>query len=353
MTRTNPVPTHSCPWGHLRGNPVPFDEPAVLLLRDLLLASENILVTTHLHPDGDAVGSLLGSAGVIRALGKTVTAHTPDAPPSFLRFLPWFDTITHAPSPTTEYDLVLALDHSELSRTGLADELLEGTVPVAAIDHHATADRRATVVLVVPEASATCELLAQLFPKLGLFIDAATATCLLTGIVTDTGSFQHANTSARALATAAALLEAGADFRAIIGGVFGGRTLPALKIMGRTLERLQANQATGAVLSFVTENDLRECGATLDDLAGVVNLLNTIPEARFSLLLTEYEQGRLKGSLRSEPRTRTTGSLRDEPAKSVDVSAIARRFGGGGHTLASGFEVAGRLVRDEHGWRIE
>jgi len=317
------------------------DQPEIALLQDLLRASEKVLVTTHRHPDGDAIGSLLGTTRALRAVGKTITPHTPDAPPKFLRFLPGFSAITQVPGPIADYDLVIALDHSELSRTGLDKELLQGVVPVIAIDHHATSDRRATVALVVPEASATCELLCELFPILALPMEADTATCLLTGLVTDTGSFQHANTSTTVFRAAAALLSAGADFRSVIAGVFGNRPLQALRIMGRALERLQASQATGAAISFVTQEDLKECGATADDLTGVVNLLNTIPEARFALLLTEYERGKLKGSLRSEP------------GKAVDVAAIARRFGGGGHTLASGFEVAGRLVRDEHGWRIE
>lgn len=317
------------------------DDPPIALLRDLLAVSRRILVTTHRQPDGDAVGALLGLTRALRASGKAVTAHTPDPPPSFLAFLPDVGTITNNPGPVTGYDLVFALDHSELARTGLASELLAARRPVVAIDHHATADRRASIALVVPDAAATCELLALLLPTVPLPLDAATATCLLTGLVTDTGSFQHSNTSALVLQVAADLLGCGADLRAVVAGVFGSRTLPALRIMGRTLERLRANPQTGAAVSFVTVADLRECGATLDDLTGVVNLLNTVPEARYSLLLTEYAEGRVKGSLRSEPET------------AVDVSSIARRLGGGGHRLASGFEVAGKLVRDEHGWHIE
>lgn len=318
-----------------------LDERAVSLLRDLLAASTRILVTTHRHPDGDAVGSLLAVARALRALDKTVTAHTPDPPPPFLRFLPSFETITQVPDHVPHYDLVVALDHSELQRTGLAAELLEARIPVVAIDHHATADRRASVAIVVPDAAATCEILVELFPLVGLPIDAGTATCLLTGHMTDTGSFRHPNTSPRVLRAAGRLLERGADLGAIVSGAFGQRSLPALRITGRALERLTVSPETGVAISVVTHQDLQECEATMDDLAGVVNLLNTIPEASFSLLLTEYEQGKLKGSLRAEPE------------HAVDVSAIARRFGGGGHTLASGFEVVGQLVRDKEGWRIE
>jgi phosphoesterase RecJ-like protein len=316
-------------------------DPDIQLARDLVAAAAHVLVTTHRHPDGDAVGSVLAMARALRQAGKETTAHTPDPPPPFLRFLPDLATIRQAPGPVPDYDLIIALDHSELSRTGLEAEILEARRPVLAIDHHTTADQKASIRFVVPDAAATCELLAELLPAFGLSVDAGTATCLLTGIVTDTGSFQHANTSARALRAAADLLTKGADLRAIVAGVYGSKPLAALRIMGRVLERLHANPTTGAAVSFVTHEDLVACGARPDDLTGVVNLLNTIPETSYSLLLTEYEAGKVKGSLRSLPD------------KAVDVAAIAKHLGGGGHTLASGFEVAGRLVRDATGWRIE
>lgn len=322
-------------------NDLAADLPEIALLRDLLTASTRVLVTTHRRPDGDAVGSVLAMHRALRTRGIDVTAHTPDPPPPFLRFLPAHDELTHAPGPITDYDLAIALDHSELGRTGLAERLLAAHIPVVAIDHHATADRRASVALIIPEAAATCEILCALLPLIGLPCDASTATCLLTGLVTDTGSFQHANTSARVLATAGRLLELGADLRAVVTHAFGQRPLPALRIAGRALERLAINPTTGAVISVVTHEDLQACGASEHDLAGVVNVLNTLPEASFSLLITEYEKGKLSGSLRTEPE------------QAIDVSSIAQKFGGGGHTLASGFEVAGRLVRDPEGWRIE
>lgn len=323
------------------------------LVRDLLHTSERILVTTHRYPDGDAVGSLLGMSSALRASGKEVTAHTPTPPPEFLSFLPEFSTITQTERPIGDYDLVIALDHSELHRTGLERELLEGRRPVIAVDHHATADRKASIALIAPEAAATAEMLESLLPDLGLPMTAEIATCLLTGIITDTGSFQHPNTSTRVLAAAARLTEHGADLHAITTHVFGGRSLASLRIAGRALERLTVNPETGAVLSILKKTDLEECGATPEDLSGVVNLLNTIPEASFSLLLAEIEEGKIKGSLRSEPRRRTSDALQGEPENAVDVSSIARRFGGGGHRLASGFEIAGRLVRDGTGWRVE
>lgn len=313
----------------------------IALARDLLAVSTTVLITTHKYPDGDAVGSVLGTTRALRAQGKTIIAHTPDPPPAFLRFLPDYQTLVHAVEKLSGVDLVIALDHSDLDRTGLADRLLTLGRPLLSVDHHVTADRRASVAFIVPKAAATCELLEALFPLLGLTVDADTATCLLTGIITDTGFFQHANTTPEVLAAAERLLARGADLRTIIGHIAEERSLAALRIAGRALERLAIHPKTGAAVSVVTREDLDALGADVNDLTGVVNLLNTIPESSFALLLTEVEEGKLKGSLRSGTH------------HAVDVSAIARRLGGGGHTLASGFEVAGRLTRDKEGWRIE
>lgn len=315
-------------------------EPSLALVQDLLRLSARVLITTHRHPDGDAVGSVLALAKALRTRGLTVTTHAPDPAPSFLHFLPGAAALTAMAEPISTYDLTFALDHSELDRVGLAEELLAARRPLVSIDHHATSDRRATVALVFPEAAATAEILEALLPLLDFPIDAETATCLLTGLATDTGFFQHANTSGDVLRAAGRLLERGADLRAIVRHAGSERSLHALRIAGRALARLTLNPQTGVVVSLVTREDLDVCGATLSDLTGVTNLLNTIPEASFSLLLTEEEAGTVKGSLRSEPRA------------AVDVSAIARRFGGGGHRLASGFEVAGRLVRDATGWHV-
>jgi phosphoesterase RecJ-like protein len=251
-----------------------------------------------------------------------------------------FEKIKQDVLPLTKYELIIALDHSNINRTGLAEEIEKSGKKLVAIDHHATSDRIGDLVFVLPDAAANCEILSEIIPQLGVKIDTNIATALLTGIVGDTGSFQHAGVSSHIMQVSSFLMEQGANLRAIMRAMYGGRSLPALRITGRALERVQANSATGAAVSIITQQDLEECGATLDDLAGVVNLLNSIPETSFSFLLTEYEKGKIKGSLRSEPE------------KQVDVAKIAAQFGGGGHKLASGFEVAGTLVRDETGWKI-
>jgi len=305
----------------------------------LLNNSRKILITTHERPDGDAAGSLLALSIALKLDNKEVVSHVPDPIPEYLSFLPDFDKATSVNQDLSSFDLIIALDHSELKRTRNS-EIYKTKTPVVAIDHHATSDRIGTVVIVLPEAAATSEILAEVIPTLGYKINSDIATCLLAGVVTDTGSFQHANVSSHVLKISAKLMEKGGNLRGIMQSVFGGRSLRSLKIIGRALERIETNPQTGAAISVITYKDLAECGASLDDLSGVVNLLNSVPEAAFSLLLTEYEQGKLKGMLRSEPE------------KKIDVSKIAAMFGGGGHKLASGFEIAGTLIKDENGWRI-
>lgn len=309
-------------------------------IKELVAKAKTILITTHARPDSDAVGSVLALKLALTKIGKTITAHTPDEPADFLKFLAGYEQIQKGKLDVNQFDLIIALDHSELKRTGLADEIRASGKPVIAIDHHITSDRYGTVALVISDAAATCEIVAEVIPALGIDLDAEIATALLCGIVGDTGSFQHSNVNAHVMQTSSKLMELGANLRAVMRSMYGGRSLSALRITGRALERVQANPKTGAAISIITHQDLEECGATVDDLAGVVNLLNSIPETSFSFLLTEYEKGKLKGSLRSEPE------------KEVDVSQIAKMFGGGGHKLASGFEVVGTLVKDEVGWRI-
>jgi phosphoesterase RecJ-like protein len=132
----------------------------------------------------------------------------------------------------------------------------------------------------------------------------------------------------------------GARLSHIAHETYQKKELPALRIWGEAFSRAMVNDRTGAAVSIITYEDLVNYGATRDDLDGVVNMLNTLPQAKFALLLCEYEPGKIKGSLRSEPH------------KGVDVSKMAQKLGGGGHKLAAGFEVEGHLVKEDGKWRI-
>ncbi len=304
-----------------------------------LKGSRRILIAAHEHPDGDAVGSALALMHALRLQGKTVTVYTPDPPPDYLSFLPGFDAVIHDKPIVLEFDTVVVLDCTQLYRAHLATELADHP-HVIVIDHHVGNDEGGSLNVVVPAAAATAHILMELFRMGDVPITRDMATCLLTGIFTDTGSFMHDSTTPEILEMASELMSRGARLSHIAHETYQKKELPALRIWGEAFSRVMVSETTGAAVSIITYEDLAHYGATRDDLDGVVNMLNTLPQATFALLLTEYEPGKIKGSLRSEPQ------------KGIDVSILAQKLGGGGHKLAAGFEVEGHIVRHDGQWRI-
>ena len=163
------------------------------------------------------------------------------------------------------------------------------------------------------------------------------ASYLLAGILYDTGAFQHANTSARVMEISADLMRKGAPMNKIIEATFKNKRLETLKLWGRAMQRAEINEKTGAILSFITREDMQELGIKEDEIGRIAELLNTVVGTKFSLVLIEKGENKIKGSLRSEWY------------KNVDVSEIAQKLRGGGHRLASGFEIVGKIVKGEEG----
>jgi phosphoesterase RecJ-like protein len=306
---------------------------------DLLRRSQRVLLATHEHPDGDALGSTLALLHALKLQGKQVTAYIPDPAPLFYGFLPGFEQLTTVKPRVTDYDVLVLLDYTQLNRTHLEVEVKAHPLTIC-IDHHYDNQKEARFNIVEAKAAATAQILFEIFEMTKTPITKDMATCLLTGIFTDTGSFMHDSTTPHILEIASRLMQYGARLSHIAHETYQKKDLPSLQIWGRALSRIIVNEETGAVVSLITRQDLEECQATLDDLSGVVNMLNTLPQAKFALLLAEYEEGKVKGSLRSEPH------------KGVDVSQIAKRLGGGGHKLASGFEVEGHIVQEKGVWRV-
>jgi len=305
-----------------------------------LLKSKHVLIGTHEHPDGDAIGSSLALWHVLRTYGVKATVYIPDPAPEFFSFMAGFDQLTTQKPTVSDYDGLVLLDYTQLYRTHLEAEFLAHPFTVC-IDHHYDNPGQGKYSIIVPQAAATAQILAELFSLVQAPVTPDIATCLLTGIFTDTGSFMHDSTTPEILNIASDLMSKGARLSHIAHETYQKKDLPSLRIWGRALSRILLHQKTGAAVSIVTPQDLKDCSASLDDLSGVVNMLNTLPQATFAMLLCEYEPGKIKGSLRSEPH------------KGIDVSLIAKQLGGGGHKLASGFEVDGHIVQQNGTWRIE
>ena len=309
-------------------------------IANTLSSASRVLIGTHEHPDGDALGSSLAVHFALKSKGIESTVYIPDPAPDFFQFLPGFDALTTTKPNINDFDTVILLDYTQLYRTHLEQEVL-GRDRVISIDHHYDNPKQTAINLIVPEGAATAHILFPLFLALDIPITQDIATCLLTGIFTDTGSFMHDGVTPDILQIASYLMKKGARLSHIAHETYQKKDLPSLQIWGRALSRILVSEKTGASISLITLKDLQECNATLDDLSGVVSMLNTLPQTKYAMLLVEFEPGKIKGSLRTEPQ------------KGIDVSKIAKRLGGGGHKMASGFEIAGHIVQEDGIWRVK
>lgn len=284
------------------------------------------------EPDGDALGAALAFRLAMVGRGCEVFLASAREPPTNLSFLPGFETIERTcENPdglVATFDCphpkLLGFDHVEIDMV---------------IDHHSTGINFARLInFRDPEAAAVCEIIERLFRFLGIPIDRKIATCLLTGIITDTGFFQHQNTTDTVLEAAARLVATGARPAAIAQHTDTFRSIATLHLWGRALARLWRHP-DGIYLTVLSRRDLAEVGAREEDLEGVANFLNVIPEARALLILSE-RGGEVRGNIRTR-------------AADVDVGRLARLFRGGGHAKAAGFSLKGRLVERGGVWQID
>jgi phosphoesterase RecJ-like protein len=290
----------------------------------LLAQAHTVLVISHVRPDGDAVGSLLGLALLLENAGKKTTPVLADGLPERFAFLPGADRIQRAPEGRA--DLIVAVDCSDAARLGVSEELLGGK-PDVNFDHHATNTRYARVNIVRPEAAATAEVLYDFATAAGYPIDAAVATCLLTGLVTDTVGFRTENVTPEVLRLAARLVEAGAPLTEVYDRGLNRRSVAAARYWGRGLISLGWDD--GIAWASLTAADRRAAGYSGTDDADLINLLTTIDGAEIALVFVEQPGGKVKVSWRS--------------AAGVDVASLAQAFGGGGHEPAAGAMIEGEI----------
>ncbi|MBX4186765.1 MAG: bifunctional oligoribonuclease/PAP phosphatase NrnA [Candidatus Doudnabacteria bacterium] len=305
---------------------------------DLINRSEKIFLTMHEGPDGDDLGSVLAMFFFLNQIGKKPIACIKGEVPDNLKFLPGWENVSQEFPKNFDLDLAITFGCNKLERTNFK-EMAEIKVPIINFDHHPDNSLFAGVNVVDADTSAVAELIYYFLDFADAEITKEIATCLLTGIFTDTGGFKHANTSAEALEVAAHLLKKGARIDKIAMQTMGKKRPSTIKAWAKGLENARFDPSNRMVFSVMTEEDLKEIGATDEDLDGFVELLNNMPQSKFALLL------RQDGEV-------VRGSLRSEPHKKVDVSKIAKSFGGGGHKLASGFKIKGKLLRDGDAWKI-
>lgn len=322
-------------------HPLMLDLPSVHQTLPLLKSARRLCLICHRNPDGDAIGSITAAAELFSSLVPDIPVKlscTDPSPPTF-DFLPWTQRIEAGIDPQ-EGDVFIVVDSAEPKLTDYHErvpQIFTSKWPSVNFDHHPGNSHFATVNLVVPDASSTCEIITDFADQAALPITPSIATSLLTGIYTDTGGLLHSNTTPRVYRTVAKLLRAGARQQTIVQNVFRTAKPSTLRLWGRVLEKITLTEEGGAI-SALTESDFKATGADYSELTGAIDYVNAIPGMKFSLLLAE-RQGKVKGSLRT---------LRDD----VDVSKMAATFQGGGHRRAAGFALSGKLVPEVR-WKVE
>ena len=293
---------------------------------------KRFFVAGHLNPDGDSLGCTLAVTSLLERMGKTVYAYAAPAIGQDLQFLPGLCKVHMAQLPQIiDFDTVLLLECSDRKRGGDLETVLQNANTLINIDHHLVSDSYGHINHIDSTASSTAEIIFQLFEasKDNLLPTPEEATCLYTGLVTDTGRFLHTNTTAEALRVASALVALGADVNKINQVIYFTKSYTELKLLGRALEKMHLmfhNKYSEIVL---TKADFEPFNAVPSQTQGIVSQPTMIPGVEVSALIKE-ELDKVSVNLRSRNK--------------IDVSAIAQQFGGGGHARAAGFKIIGKPV---------
>ena len=289
---------------------------------------DRFLVVTHENPDGDALGSLLAMTLALRQQGKDVLMYLyGSAPlPREYGFMPFDGLLRDLPDDIGERVLV-AVDCAKADRIGADTASVDRAKLVLDIDHHHDNTRFGAVNLIVADASSTGEVLRDVIAELGVELTPDIAEPLYIALVTDTGRFQYTNTTPKALRLAAELVEAGADVHQVFQQVYESVEFAKLKLLARALERARVLEGGRIVVSFLVRTDFAEVGAAEAYSEGIIDSLRAVEGSELSALIREPPRD--EGPLH---RVSLRASI-DE----LDVSAIARTFGGGGHRQAAGF----------------
>lgn len=293
----------------------------------------SVLISVHKNPDGDALGAQLGLMLALEKLGKQVSSHNLDPVPEIYRFLPGQSRITSGNSVKGTYDAFVVLD-ADPPRTGLLNGIPPARVQIN-IDHHVTNMSEWPLTWLDPKATATGEMIYRLLGELGVSLDGDIACCLYTAIFTDTGSFRYANTTPESMRIAATLLDAGADTWIVTENVYESFAFRRIQLLGKVLGEIERS-ADGRVAWVVVTNELyQQTGTTAEDTDNFVNFVRSVQGVEVAVLFRQTGPEQYKISLRSKGR--------------VNLSALAKTLGGGGHENAAGGVLDGAFsqVRDK------
>jgi phosphoesterase RecJ-like protein len=293
-------------------------------IKERLGVAQKVLIASHIRPDGDAIGSLIGLGLALQNGGKTVQMVLADGVPSSFRYLEGSDQVQKEAG--EDFDTFIAVDCADFKRLGKPFQSLSG--PDINIDHHITNERFGKINLIEGKAVATAAILTNYLPTWGYEITRPVAAALLTGIITDTLGFRTANMRPEALRQAATLMETGVDMSELYMRGLVRRSFSAARYWGAGLSKLESSD--GIVWSTLSLEDRKSSGYGGNDDADLINMISAIDGHKVGMIFVEQHDNHVKISWRALE----TG---------VDVSPVATHFGGGGHAAAAGADIPGAL----------
>jgi bifunctional oligoribonuclease and PAP phosphatase NrnA len=292
----------------------------------VLSEAEDVALACHVNPDPDALGSMIGLSLYLQGRGvRTVCSYGNDpfekAP--WVTALPGGNALVEPRQFPRRPAVMVTLDCASSDRLGQLAPVAAKASTLVWIDHHVSNEGLGTVPVIDPSASSTAELVFRLMKRMGGQIPADAAACLYAGIVTDTGRFQYEATSPRTLELAAELRRHAFDHARLAQVLFEDNTVGYLRTLAVALQRLVFDEEAGLVWTYVTQTDLAEAGVGVGETDDMIDVVRTAREADVAAVLKQQRDGRFKVSMRSRG--------------AADLSAVAARFGGGGHRLAAGY----------------
>lgn len=302
------------------------------LVADLIRREKSFIIATHIQPDGDGLGSVLGLGLWLRKIKKEVFMSWGEeikVPPQYA-FLPGINllcrpSLIHHPSSLN----FIAIDCASIERLGVLRSAAEKAQNFVNIDHHPGNTRYGKINLIDEKTSSSAELVYKVIKVAGRksqvasYLDKDIALCLYTGIVTDTGRFQYSNTNESTFKAALELLQYGVSPNYVFQNVYENLSFPSLQLLGRILDRAKVCEEASLIYTSITQQDLKETGTKAEETENFVDHLRAVQGSRVAVIFKETPDAKIKASLRSK--------------NEINVGEIARKFGGGGHRNAAGF----------------
>lgn len=302
-------------------------------IKKTLKSAESALIAGHTDPDGDSIGSSLALAMLLEKLDITTFIYSQDGIPKIYRFLPWTERVINKVPENRRYDVALVLDSSDIDRVGDKLNLREVAASIINIDHHPDNTHFGNINF-VENSSSVAEQVYQMAKYFKVELDRNMAECLYIAIITDTGNFRYENTSEATFSMVAELIKHGVCTHEVTTRIYDSKSIPSIRISALALSQLEFSDDRKLAWTVVSEEMMHKAGAKGEDLIGLVDQIRSIDGVEVAILFKEEDEGKVKINFRSKHR--------------INVSEIAKHFGGGGHIKAAGAIIDGSLEKVKH-----